>query len=52
MYKQMNIVYKNQKLQYSGFKIENYFCFSTWDNKALIYLTQTQINKSIKLKNL
>lgn len=41
-----NIIYKNQKLQYSGFKMEQYFCFYTEDNKTLIYLTQTQINKS------
>jgi hypothetical protein len=29
--------------------MEKYFCFYTKDNKALIYMTQTQINKAIKL---
>jgi hypothetical protein len=45
----MKIIYKNQKLDYAGFKMEKYFCFYTKDNKALIYMTQTQINKAIKL---
>ncbi len=42
-------IYKGIEIEYSGFKIEDSFCFYGYFENALLYLTQTQINKLIKI---
>lgn len=45
----MKYLYKNVIIEYSGFKIEDYFCFYGYFKNNLLYLKQTQINKLTKI---
>jgi len=45
-------IYKGIEIEYSGFKIEDSFCFYGYFENKLLYLTQTQIDILIKEKEL